>query len=459
MELSEIMKIIEEREIGKILVGTPDANGNFRGRAIRPEHFFKTICDEGLGICDCIYNMDTLDGIHQNIRDVPWYPSWEDGYRDYVIKPDLVTFGVVPWLEKTAAVIGDVYDQNTGELLESAPRSVLKRLVARAEKLGYTVMAASELEFIVFPESIDEIAAKGFRHIKKLSPGAYDYSLYRLSVHYEFLEEIYEHMNKRGIPIDTYQVEAAGGQFEFQLRHCDILQAADRAFLYKSGVKEIVARKGMTASFMAKYDANDFGSGYHVHQSLLDRESGQNLFWDAEHKHNISQLMAHYAGGLLSLMTDLTLLWAPYVNSYKRFGVDTAAGINKTWGIDNRTVGIRILSESETGCRLEQRTPGADANPYLVMAGMLTGGLYGIENQTEPPEIIVGNAYRIPEEEVEQVPRTLGDAIRSLLNSERAREYLGEEFVEYYAEFKNCEYRQFCAHVTEWEKRKYLEMA
>ncbi|UCF91795.1 MAG: hypothetical protein JSW39_26575, partial [Desulfobacterales bacterium] len=181
MEIEEIKNIIKAKEIKSIFVGTPDINGNFRGRGINPPHFLQTICHEGLGICDCIYNMDTLDGLHENTVRVPWYPSWADGYRDYVIKPDLATFGIVPWLDRTAAVIGDVYDQTTGEILATAPRSLLKRLVDRTAQLGYRIIAATELEFTVFPESISEIAAKEFRNIKRLSPGAYDYSLYRLA--------------------------------------------------------------------------------------------------------------------------------------------------------------------------------------------------------------------------------------------------------------------------------------
>jgi glutamine synthetase len=311
MELSEVKKIIEEKELKTIFVGTPDINGNFRGRGIKPRHFLKTICEEGLGICDCIYNMDTLDGMHENAVPLPWYPSWEDGYRDYIIKPDLGTFGIVPWLDRTAAVIGDVYDQNTGEILEAAPRSLLKKLVKQAADSGYRILATTELEFIVFPESISEIAAKGFNDIKRLSPGAYDYSLYRLAVHQEFIDEIVENMNARGILVDTYQVEAAGGQFEIQLRHTDILDAADRAFLYKSGVKEIVARQGMTASFMAKFDSNDFGSGCHVHQSVIGAATGRNLFWDPDGNHHISKLMAHYAGGLLATLTYFYKMGAP----------------------------------------------------------------------------------------------------------------------------------------------------
>ena len=459
MELSEIKKLIEEAGLKTIFVGTPDINGNFRGRGIKPQHFLKTICDEGLGICDCIYNMDTLDGMHENTTELPWYPSWQDGYRDYVIRPDLATFGVVPWLNRTAMVIGDVYDQHSGELLPTAPRSVLKRLVERANAAGYRILAAPELEFVLFPESISEIAAKDFRDIRRLSPGAYDYSVYRLAVHQEFLDELVEQMIARGVPIDTYQVEAAGGQFELQLRHADILEAADRACIYKSGVKEIVARKGMTASFMAKFDSGDFGSGCHVHQSVLDRANGRNLFWDAGRAHNVSETMAHYAGGLLDTLVDFTLMWAPYVNSYKRLAVGTAAGISQTWGIDNRTVGVRVLSENEGGCRLEQRAPGADINPYLALAGMLAGGLHGMEHRVQPPPMVTGNAYEIPAAEAGQVPRTLGAAVECFLASPTAREYFGETFVRYYAEFKKCEYEQFCAHVSGWEKRKYLEMA
>ena len=459
MDLTEIEKIIKENELKVILLGTPDANGNFRGRGVWPEHFLKTICDEGLGICDCIYNMCTLDGIHENTRECPWYPSWEDGYRDYVIKPDLSTFGLVPWLEKTGAVIGDVYDQHTGKILETAPRALLKRMIEKADRRGYRLVMASELEFILFPESISEIAAGDFRNIKRMSPGAYDYSLYRLSVHYELLEYIRENMEKRGIPVDTFQVEAAGGQFELQLRHADALVAADRAFLYKSGVKELSARRGLTASFMAKFDSNDFGNGCHVHQSLLDRETGRNLFWDSNRAHNISELMDYYNGGLLATLTDFTLMWAPYVNSYKRFGPGTAAAFNQSWGIDNRTTAVRALPESPDGCRLEQRAPGADVNPYVAMAGMIAGGLYGIENRIEPPEITVGNAYDLSPGKAGRLPGTLGEAVEIFRASRMARECFGDEFVEYYAEFKHCEWNEFCAHVTGWERRKYMEMA
>ena len=458
MELGQIQKLIKEKELKCIFVGTPDVNGNFRGRGVTPEHFLKGICDEGLGICDCIYIMDTLDDMPSPTRELPWYPSWEEGLRDYVIRPDLTTFGIVPWLDRTAMVIGDVYDQTTGELLETAPRALLKRLVGKADELGYRFLASTELEFIMFPESINEIAAKGFRDIEKLSPGCYDYSIYRLAVHQELIDSIVQNMNLRGVQIHTYQVEAGSGQFEFQLKHDEILQVADRACIYKSGVKEIVARQGMTATFMAKYAVDSFGNSCHVHQSVLDKQSGRNLFWDPERKHNMSRLMSHYAGGLLSVMRGFTLMWAPFVNSYKRYGAATAAGSSATWGIDNRTVGIRVLSESKGSCRLEHRAPGADSNPYLVMAAMLAGGLHGIEQKVEPPELFAGNAYKIPEEECERLPRTLGDAVETFTDSAQAREYFGDEFVDYYAEFKTLEWREFCSHVTEWEKRKYLEM-
>jgi glutamine synthetase len=168
--------------------------------------------------------------------------------------------------------------------------------------------------------------------------------------------------------------------------------------------------------------------------------------------------MGHYAAGLLEVMPEFTLMWAPFVNSYKRYGEGSAAGINKTWGIDNRTVGIRVLSESDGACRLEHRAPGADSNPYLVLSAMLAGGLYGLENQLEPPELIVGNAYKIAEKEAAKIPKTLGDAIQAFSDSDIARHYFGEKFVEYYAEFKRAEWNEFCSQVTDWEKRKYLEM-
>ncbi|MBW2617815.1 MAG: glutamine synthetase [Deltaproteobacteria bacterium] len=459
MDMAQIKNIIKAQELKCIIVGTPDVNGNLRGRGIRPDHFIDCICDEGLGICDCIYIMDTLDAMPlPSSSDLPWYPDWEGGYRDYFIRPDLDTFALVPWLEKTAMVIGDVYDQNTGELLETAPRSLLKNLIARAEGQGWQVQAASELEFVILPESISQIAEKGFANIKKLSPGCYDYSCYRLAVHHELLEEIVQNMNQRGIDIHTYQVEAGGGQFELQLVHADILKAADQAAIYKSGVKEMIARRGMTATFMAKYDPDSFGSSCHIHQSITDKKTGANLFWDAGQEHNISKLMGHWAAGMLAVMPDFTLMWAPFVNSYKRYADETAAGSGASWGIDNRTVGVRVLPESESGCRLEHRVPGADANPYLVLSAMLAGGLYGAEKKIEPPPLIKGNAYKASEEKVARVPRNLGDAIRSFRASPQAKEYFGEKFAAYYAEYKAIEWQEFSLYVTDWEKRKYLEM-
>jgi glutamine synthetase len=403
--------------------------------------------------------MDASDNLSHPNRKLSWYPDWNSGYGDYVIKPDLSTFGVVPWLDRTGAVIGDVYDQTTGCLLETAPRALLKKLVAKADSLGYRIQAALELEFIIFAEPVSEIASKGYTAIKKLAPGVYNYSLYRLSVHQELLQSIVQNMNLRGIPIHSYQMEAGPGQFEVQLAHTDALEAADRAFIYKSGVKEIVARHGMTATFMAKFDAAELGSSCHVHQSLWEKRTGRSLFWDSKGEHRISQAMRNYAAGLLEVLPDFTLMWAPYVNSYKRLGKNTAAGLNKTWGIDNRTVSIRVLPESEDSCRLEHRVPGADANPYLVMAAMLAGGLYGIENALDPPHLVVGNAYDIPAKDAPQVPRTLGDAVACFMASPLTREFFGEKFVEYYAEFKAQEWNQFCSCVTDWEIKKYLEMA
>ena len=459
MNMAQIKEIIKEQELKCIIVGTPDVNGNLRGRGVRPDHFTDCICDEGLGICDCIYIMDTLDAMPvPSSKGLPWYPDWEEGYRDYFIRPDLDTFAVVPWLEKTAMVIGDVYDQNTDELLETAPRSILKRLIERADALGYQVLTAAELEFVLLPESISQIAEKDFRDIKKISPGCYDYVIYRLAVHHEFMENIAQNMNLRGVSVPTYQVEAGSGQFEFQLDHTDILEAADQAVIFKSGVKEMVARQSMTATFMAKYDADSFGSSCHIHQSITDKLTGANLFWDKAREHNISKLMGHYAAGLMETMVGFTLMWAPYVNSYKRYTDSSFAGLSQAWGIDNRTMGVRVLPESESGCRLEHRVPGADANPYFVMAAMLAGGLYGLENRIEPPDLITGSAYSVSEETAQRVPANLGDAIRNFRASPQAKEYFGEKFVEYYAEYKALEWKEFSLYVTDWEKRKYLEM-
>ncbi len=456
MNIDQVREIIEKNGIDTIKVGGVDIDGVYRGKRIPVKEFLDCTWERGVFFCDVLFGWDIQNEIYQ----VPLkFTGWDTGFGDIVAVPDLSTFRVVPGQDRTASVICDYYTEH-GEPLEIAPRNVLKKVIERAKQLGFIPFSASELEFYLFKETLETLAQKGYSNPEPLLPGIHCYNLYRSTAVEYIIGEVRRRMNDYNIELEACNTEYGPSQFEVNLKYTEALEQADRTVLYKTYIKEIALEKNLFATFMAKWQEGFSGNSFHIHQSLWDLKVEHNLFYDADDPHHISDTMRHFAGGVLATLPDFTALYAPTINSYKRFVPGSYAPANVTWGIDNRTTALRVITTTQSSARLENRVPGADANPYLVTAATLAGGLYGIINKIEPPKLLVReNGYVLPPEVAKPLPKNLTEAIDALSHSKVAREFLGEEFVDHFLSTRLWEIKVFLRSVTDWERQRYMEMA
>jgi glutamine synthetase len=450
MDIAQVEGLIRERGIEVVKMGGSDMNGVFRGKRMLAEHFIEGCkSGHGFGQCDVIFGWD----IAEQLIDGLTVGSASTGFGDVVMLPDLDTFRIVPWEESAAAVVCD-YATAEGEPLAVSPRQVLRRVVERAQSMGYRPMMSAEFEVRLFREDQQSLRAKRFSDLEPLNPGLNCYSIHHASMDEDVVGRIRRMMSAYGVPVEGYNREHGEGMYEINLRYADALTAADNAMLYKSGVKEIAAQQGVVPTFMAKYDDRIDGCSGHLHQSLWSRD-GRNAFWDDGAARHASEVMRSYTAGVLSTLPELMLLYAPNVNSYKRFVAGSWAPTTATWGFENRTTALRAITVSANGCRLETRVPGADLNAYLGFAATLAGGLHGIERKLEPPVPVAGDAYRASE--APGLPRSLAEAVDCFRGSAVARQYFGDEFVEHYARMRAWEVEQFRRAVTDWERARYFE--
>ena len=449
--VENVQRLIAENNLEVIIAGASDLNGIFLGKRVPAARFAERPLTS-IAVSDYFWVMDT----EQNPIPPPagtsgWWPSWERGYGDIDAFPDLSTFRVVPWLDHTGLVLCEHFFTD-GRPIKIAPRHVLQQVVERAASVG-TAKFAAELEFFLLRENEQTLEEKGHRALAlqtlTLRLGAY--GIYRGTTDEHIIRPLARHLEAFGIPIEYWNPEGSAGQYEVNVVYTDLAEAADRAFLFKHAVKEIAAQHGLTATFMAK-TLPSYGSSCHLHQSMWD--GTQNLFWDDDDEGHLSALARHYIGGLVASLPELTLLFAPNLNSYKRLIPYSAAGTTATWGYENRTAALRVLHHEPNSCRVENRVGGGDVNPYLAMAACLAGGLYGIEHQIDAPPPFAADAYNDPT--VTKLPDSLDDAIDAFESSEVAKEYLGAEFVRFYAGTRKWELEQFRANVTDWEIRRYL---
>ena len=449
VSLAEVEKLIANEGIEVVKVGGADMDGVFRGKRILTPHFLEDCRDGGFPQCDVIFGWD----IEEQLIDGLAVGSAETGYADIVMQPDLSTFRRVPWEPSAAAVICD-FARTDGQPLAVSPRHVLRRVVERAADAGYLPRMAVELEVRLFREDQESLRAKRYHDLTPLSPGMNCYSLHHASLDEDIVGRIRSMMVKFGLPVEGYNREHGEGMYEINLHHADALTAADDALLYKSGCKEVAAQDGVIPTFMAKYDDRVDGCSGHLHQSLWSADNERNLFWDPEAPDHASEEMRMYAAGVLATMPEFMLLYAPNVNSYKRLVPGSWAPTNLTWGFDNRTAALRLLTSSHKACRIENRAPGADVNAYLGLAASLAGGLSGIERGLSAPPPVAGNAY---DADAPPLPRSLSEAVDRFAASELAREYFGEEFVAHYARMRQWEVDASQPAVTGWERRRYFE--
>jgi len=450
MEGKEIIQYVKNHASGKVKIAITDIDGVLRGKYISVEKFLSVV-DSDTSFCDVIFGWDSGDAAYDNVS----YTGWHTGYPDAPSRLDLSTFRKIPWENDLPFFLGELIPQENTPMV--CPRQLLRKVLADAVSAGFLPLFSQEFEWFNFAETPQSLQEKQFRNLQALTPGMFGYSILRSSLQSDFMTDLFELLNQFGIPIEGLHTETGPGVYEAAIRYSEILEAADRAVLFKTAVKEIAYKQGIMATFMAKISEHLPGCGGHVHQSLWNAEGKKNLFHDEEDPSKMSVTMKQYLAGQLLLIPQLLPLFAPTVNSYKRLVEGAWAPTTLTWGLDNRTVAIRVLSGSKTACRLETRVIGSDVNPYLAMAGALGAGLYGIKHKLKlEQEPTNGNGYLDKSHGV--LPATLDEATKMMKQSAAAREILGEGFVDHFTRTREWEWRQHLKTVTDWELKRYFEI-
>ncbi|HYH13462.1 MAG TPA: glutamine synthetase family protein, partial [Thermomicrobiales bacterium] len=380
--------------------------------------------------------------------------NWESGYGDYLARPDWDTLRVIPWLDRTALVLCDAVDETRDDLVEVAPRSVLRHQIERAEAMGFTPKMSTELEFYLLRESFEEVEQK--RHSGVTPFGWYneDYQLFQASKAEPLYRRLRNQMTQAGIPIEFSKGEAAPGQHEINIHYDEALEAADRAVLFKHGAREIAWQEGHAITFMSKPHHTWTGSSGHIHVSLWDARGDISAFPTGSGSREMSDTMRWFLGGVIAAAREFSLFMASTVNAYKRFAAASWAPVNVVWARDNRTCGFRIVGAGDA-LRIENRLPGADSNPYLAFAAVLGAGLTGIERRIEPPAEYVGNGYAATD--APRIPSALYRAIDLWECSDLAREVFGETVHAHYLNMGRVEQETYDRIVTDWERERYLE--
>ncbi|MFI4988471.1 MAG: glutamine synthetase family protein [Alphaproteobacteria bacterium] len=450
LDIDALKRLIDAKEIDTVLVALVDMQGRLVGKRLTG-HFFLDSFAEGTHACDYLLAVD------MEMEPVPGFKaaSWDKGYGDFTVLPDLATLRRIPWLPGTALVLGDVVDHE-GHDVPHAPRSILKRQLARLAQAGYVAKAASELEFYIFEDSYDAARQKGYKGVKTAGWYFEDYHIFQTSKEEALVRAIRNGMDAAGIPVESSKGEWGPGQAEINLVYSEALEMADRHAIYKNGVKEIAHGQGKSVTFMAKWDYGLAGSSSHLHSSLWDAKGRKALFHDANEPHGMSALFRRYLAGQLALAREMTFFLAPGINSYKRFQAGSFAPTKAVWSFDNRTAGFRVLGEG-AGMRVECRIPGADVNPYLAFAAVIAAGLYGIEQRLALEAPFAGNAYAA--HEIREVPKTLREAVVTLDGSKALRKAFGDEVIDHYVHAAAWEQAEYDRRVTDWELVRYFERA
>jgi glutamine synthetase len=449
IDLEQLRELVGSAHLDTIIVAITDQQGRLMGKRVTGD-FFLEHAHHGTHFCTYLLGTDmemrTPDGYR--------LMNWETGYGDWLAQPDWNTLRVIPWLEKTALVLADAVDEETGELIPVAPRTILRRQLERAAAMGFSLRMASELEFYLLRESFEAAAEKRFHELHPFGWYNEDYHLLQGTKAEPLYRRFRNEMSAAGIPIEFSKGEAAPGQHEVNIRHAEALESADRHALFKHGLKEMAWQSGHAVTFMAKPDHLWTGNSAHLHLSLWDTNGERSLFADTDAPDGMAATMRQFLAGLMHATRELVFFIAPFVNSFKRFATASWAPVNIVWGRDNRTCGFRVVGRGQA-LRIENRFPGGDINPYLAYAAMIGAGLYGVEHALEPPAECRGNGYTASG--VPRVPRALWEAITELERGDLARQIFGEEVVEHYLNTARVEQALYDAVVTCWERERYLE--
>jgi glutamine synthetase len=447
----ELTSLIAAGEVDTVLACFPDWQGRLMGKRVTGRHYLSHVAGpDGFEACDYLMATDV------DMTPLPGFgfASAEQGYGDMRAVADGSTIRLIPWLDRTALVLCDLVSVSSGEPVEVAPRTVLRRQMERAASMGIVPMVGSEIEFFLFRDSFEEAHDSGYRGLTPYGPHNQDYDI-RQTTRDEFLiRQIRNAMEGAGVPVEYSKGEAEAGQHEINLRYAAALEMADRNAIYKNGVKEIAALAGHAVTFMAKYDFARVGSSGHIHASLVDT-AGRSLFFEADADGAMTATFRSFLAGCLAATREFSLLWAPTVNSYKRFQPGSWAASAIVWGADNRTCGYRVVGHGES-LRVENRIAGADMNSYIAFAGMIAAGLTGISAGMELPAMFTGNADD-PSVEVPRIPSTLVEAIELWRGSALARQAFGEDVHAHVMNLAEQEWLAFNRHVTDWELRRNFE--
>ncbi|MFJ4817108.1 glutamine synthetase family protein [Streptomyces sp. NPDC088801] len=445
LSVEELHTLVAGGEIDTVVLAFPDMQGRLQGKRFAARFFLDEVLEHGTEGCNYLLAVDT----EMNTVDGYAMSSWDRGYGDFAMRPDLTTLRRVPWNEGTAMLHADLA-WSDGSPVVAAPRQILRRQLERLAELGYTAQVGTELEFIVFKDTYEQAWDSGYKGLTPANQYNIDYSVLGTGRIEPLLRRIRNEMAGAGLTVECAKGECNPGQHEIAFRYDEALVTCDQHSVYKTGAKEIAAQEGMSITFMAKYNERE-GNSCHIHLSLAEADGTNAMAGDLEG--GMSEVMRHFLAGQLAALRDFSLLYAPNINSYKRFQPGSFAPTAVAWGQDNRTCALRVVGHGRS-LRFENRLPGGDVNPYLAVAGLVAAGLHGIEQKLELPEPCPGNAYAA---DLDHVPTTLREAAELWENSTVAQAAFGDEVVAHYRNMARVELDAYDAAVTDWELRRSFE--
>jgi glutamine synthetase len=447
LTVEQLARDVDSGRIDTVLVALTDMQGRLQGKRLHARHFMDDVLGHGTEGCNYLLavdvDMNTVDGYSMS--------SWSTGYGDFVLQPDLDTLRYVPWQEGTVLLLADVLWLD-GEDVVASPRQILRRQLKRLEDAGMQALVGTELEFIVFRDSYEDAWQSGYRDLTPANLYNVDYSLLGTARVEPLLRRIRNEMFGAGMTVESAKGECNLGQHEIAFKYADALTTCDNHVVYKNGAKEIAAQDGSSLTFMAKFNERE-GNSCHIHLSFRGTDGSLVMASDDDREHGLSALGRHFIAGQLAHMRELTLFFAPNINSYKRYVAGSFAPTAIKWGPDNRTCAFRLVGHGP-GLRLENRIPGGDVNPYLATAAMIAAGLDGIERELPLEAAFEGNAYQA---DAERVPEFLHQAIELWDGSAFARQAFGEEVVDHYTNMGRIELEAFARAVTDWERYRSFE--
>jgi glutamine synthetase len=445
LTLEQLRVEVSEGEIDTVVLAFTDMQGRLQGKRLAADYFLDDVVGHAVEGCNYLLAVD----VEMNTVDGYAMSSWERGYGDFVLTPDMSTLRRIPWYEATALVLADL-GWHDGAPVVASPRQILKAQVARLAERGWQAMVGTELEFIVYSTSYEDAQASGFRTLVPVNQYNVDYSILGTSRIEPLLRKLTNGMAGAGLQVESAKGECNLGQHEIAFRYAEAVTTCDNHSIYKTGSKEIAAADGMSLTFMAKPNARE-GNSCHIHISLRDDDGEPVMAGDGPY--GLSPVGEHFIAGQLAALPEIALCFAPNINSYKRYVPGSFAPTAARWGVDNRTCAMRLVGHGPS-LRIENRVPGGDVNPYLAVSAMIAAGLHGIDHELPLEPALDGNAY---DDTGPRVPHTLRDALEAWQKSELARESFGNEVVEHYANGARVELAAFDAAVTDWELQRGFE--